>query len=130
MELRAFSERFNQESGERLRGRVSRRHNVDESDAPFGQLVSRDGRRKIQELQKVNEPCGYVYENKGSVFHGQGTTGNVIENKSSYASKAGMLLKRQVVSRLQALQESQKWQARHRSPNDANGSWAAEQQTY
>jgi hypothetical protein len=34
-----------------------------------------------------------VYENKGEAFHGQGRSGNVIENKYSYAFEAGMLLK-------------------------------------
>ena len=39
-----------------------------------------------------------VYENKGPVFHSPMESGNVIENKDSYALKAGMLLKTQVVS--------------------------------
>ena len=46
----------------------------------------------------MNEQSGNLYENKGSVFHGQPRSGNVIENKGSYALKAGMLLKTQVVS--------------------------------
>jgi hypothetical protein len=43
----------------------------------------------------MNEQSGNLYENKGSVFHGQPRSGNVIENKGSYALKAGMLLKTQ-----------------------------------
>jgi hypothetical protein len=41
--------------------------------------------------------CGNVYENKGSAFYGLAQTGNVVENKDSYALKAGMLLKRKEV---------------------------------
>jgi hypothetical protein len=41
----------------------------------------------------VNERGGNVYENKGSAFNRRGKSGNVIENKSGYASKARMLLK-------------------------------------
>ena len=39
-----------------------------------------------------------VYENKGPVFHSPMESGNVIENKDSYAFKVGMLLKTQHVS--------------------------------
>jgi len=42
----------------------------------------------------VNEQRRNVYENKGPEFVSLGLGGNVIENKDSYASKAGMLLKR------------------------------------
>ena len=47
----------------------------------------------------MNEQCGNVYENKGPAFNSSGRSGNVIENTGSYASKTGMLLKGQVVSR-------------------------------
>ena len=46
----------------------------------------------------MNERGGNVIENKGSSFRSRGKSGNVIENTGSYASKAGMLLKKQVVS--------------------------------
>jgi formylglycine-generating enzyme required for sulfatase activity len=42
---------------------------------------------------KLHELCGNVYENKGSAFQSSQETGNVIENTSSYAFEAGMLLK-------------------------------------
>ena len=41
----------------------------------------------------MNEQRGNVYENKGSVFRTPLGSWNVIENKSVYALKAGMLLK-------------------------------------
>ena len=40
-----------------------------------------------------------VYENKGSAFHGWEKAGNVVENKGSYALKAGMLVKRKDAGR-------------------------------
>jgi hypothetical protein len=45
------------------------------------------------------EPCGDVYENKGSAYHWRSQSRNVIENKGSYTFIAGMLVKRKVVSR-------------------------------
>jgi len=45
----------------------------------------------------LKERSGNVYENKGSVFHRRMQSGNVIENKCTYALKAGMLLKTQHV---------------------------------
>jgi hypothetical protein len=47
---------------------------------------------------KMNERRGNVYENKGSAFSSPRRSGNVIENTASYALKAGMLVKRKVVS--------------------------------
>jgi len=47
---------------------------------------------------KVKEWRGNVYENKGSAFNRWRQSANVIENKDSYALKAGMLLKKQAVS--------------------------------
>ena len=43
---------------------------------------------------KINDQCGYVYENNGSAFQEPRPSGNVIENKGSYTSNAGILLKR------------------------------------
>jgi hypothetical protein len=45
----------------------------------------------------LTEQSGDVYENKGQAFSGPGQSGNVIENKDSYALKAGMLVKRKEV---------------------------------
>jgi hypothetical protein len=42
---------------------------------------------------KMNEQRGNVIENKGSPFHSSRRSGNVTENKYSYARNAGMLLK-------------------------------------
>ena len=67
----------------------------------------------------MTELSANVYENKGPAFSSPARTGNVVENKGSYASRAGMLLKRQVVSRWQVRRESQKWQAESRRRNNA-----------
>ena len=42
---------------------------------------------------KMNDRRENVYENKGSAFQSLQKSGNVIENKDSYALKPGMLLK-------------------------------------
>ena len=42
---------------------------------------------------KMNDRRANVYENKGPAFQGLQKSGNVIENKDSYALKPGMLLK-------------------------------------
>jgi hypothetical protein len=47
----------------------------------------------------MKERSGNVHENKGPVFHSPVESGNIVENKDSYAFKAGMLLKTQHVSR-------------------------------
>jgi hypothetical protein len=49
---------------------------------------------KKSNFLKINEQRGNFYENKGSVFHSQPRSGNVIENKGCCALKAGILLKR------------------------------------
>ncbi|MGB7592901.1 MAG: hypothetical protein WBO19_16820, partial [Terriglobia bacterium] len=46
---------------------------------------------------KLNDRCGDVIENKGSSLDNREASGNVIENKPSYAQNAGMLLKRKGV---------------------------------
>ena len=51
-----------------------------------------DEREKNNPL-KMSDQCGDVYENKGPAFHERRKSGNVIENKGSYALIAGMLLK-------------------------------------
>jgi hypothetical protein len=58
-----------------------------------------NGERKNLVTLKTMERRGNVYENKGSALHSPQQSGNVIENTGSYEFKAGMLLKKQVVSR-------------------------------
>ena len=58
---------------------------------------------------KMNEPCGYVIENKVSRLDNRGASGNVIENKCSYAQNAGMLLKRKGVIGNAELHATSKW---------------------
>jgi hypothetical protein len=41
----------------------------------------------------MSDQCGDVYENKGPGFHERRQSGNVTENKGTYALKAGMSLK-------------------------------------
>ena len=45
----------------------------------------------------MNEQRGNVIENKGPLFHSSRRSGNVTENKYSYAQNAGMLLKKKVL---------------------------------
>jgi hypothetical protein len=42
---------------------------------------------------KINEQYGNVIENTGSFFHSSRRSGNVIENKDSYARNVGISLK-------------------------------------
>ena len=42
---------------------------------------------------KMKERCGNVIENKGSGLEDRKGSGDILENKCSYALKAGMLLK-------------------------------------
>ena len=64
--------------------------------------------RVVEDL-KLNEQHGNVYENKGSRLDNQGPSGNVIENKCSYAQNAGMLLKRKGVIGNAELHATSKW---------------------
>jgi hypothetical protein len=41
----------------------------------------------------MSDQCRYVYENKWQVAHEPPQSGNLIENKGSYALNAGILLK-------------------------------------
>jgi hypothetical protein len=54
------------------------------------------GAEAVEEL-KLNEQYGNLYENKGVAFSGPAQSGNVTENKYSYAQNARMLLKRKGV---------------------------------
>ena len=55
--------------------------------SPFSQEEERENSPKIK------EQSGNVYENKGPAFRSPFRSWNVIENKSSYALKPGILLK-------------------------------------
>jgi hypothetical protein len=73
------------------------------ADSCRHQLVNSScGSRKRTNLEKkslkMNELCGNVYENKGSLLKEWRRSGNVIENKGTYGLKAGIVLKLQVVS--------------------------------
>jgi hypothetical protein len=51
-----------------------------------------DEKQKKNSL-KMSDRCAYTHENNGATFHERRQSGNVAENKGSYALKAGMLLK-------------------------------------
>ena len=53
---------------------------------------------RLLDFEKLNEQRGNVYENKGPLWKTCRRSGNVIENKDSYSSIAGMSLKRKYVS--------------------------------
>jgi hypothetical protein len=53
---------------------------------------SQQGKRKLVD-SKTTDRCGDVVENKGPLWKTGGQSGNVYENKDSYKSKPGMLLK-------------------------------------
>ena len=59
-----------------------------------------DAKEKKNSL-KMNELSWNVYENKGPAFDTRGRSGNVVENKGGYASKAGMSLKTRLLSPIQ-----------------------------
>jgi hypothetical protein len=59
---------------------------------------SRRPTNREKEFSFLNGRRGNLYENKGPSFSSPEQSGNVIENKGSYALKARMLLKRKVVS--------------------------------
>jgi hypothetical protein len=61
--------------------------------ASDGQQVRARKYTEKNDCLKLKDRCGYVSENKGSVFWEPVQSGNVVENKSSYAQKAVMLLK-------------------------------------
>jgi len=80
-----------------LRERSEEHKKRENPQASFGQDVGSGVEMKERDSSKFGELCGNVYENKGPVFHGRDESGNVVENKGSYAVKAGMLLKRKDV---------------------------------
>jgi hypothetical protein len=64
------------------------------SQASLGQDVGSGVEMKERDASKLGELCGNVYENKGPVFHGREESGNVIENKGSYALKSGNVVEK------------------------------------
>jgi hypothetical protein len=58
---------------------------------------SATGREREENSSKVNEQCGNVYEKKGPLWKTGWKSGNVTENKGTYAFRAGILLKRKDV---------------------------------
>jgi hypothetical protein len=82
-----------------LRTRHPVRQKVANPFAPLDSMSVRNEERKDLVSSKLKERSGNVYENKWSAFHRPGQSGNAIENKGSYALKAGMSLKLKVVSR-------------------------------
>jgi hypothetical protein len=58
---------------------------------------------------KMNELCGNVLENKGPGLDNRLRSGNVVENKRTYAQNAGMLLKTKGVIRNTELHATSKW---------------------
>jgi hypothetical protein len=53
--------------------------------------------RTIIVTLKLNEPHGDVIENKGATLSNPELSRNVLENKGSYALKAGIILKRKEI---------------------------------
>ena len=72
---------------------------MDNTEKAFDSDISSQNSQSVEALQslKMNARRGNVIENKGSGFEDRQGSGNVTENKSSYALKAGMLLKRKDV---------------------------------
>jgi len=63
---------------------------------PLTATLSPQDIEALEEIKKTERP-GNVYENKEGLWKTQGRSGNVIENKYSYASNPGMLLKGKVL---------------------------------
>ena len=61
-------------------------------------MSSRSTKEETIVTLKMKERSGNVYENKGPAFSSPAGSWNVAQNKGSYALKAGMLVKLQVVS--------------------------------
>jgi hypothetical protein len=62
----------------------------------------------VQDI-KMRDRCGNVIENKGPAFSSAAQSGNVTENKCSYAQNAGMLLKTNGVIGNTELRATSKW---------------------
>jgi hypothetical protein len=59
--------------------------------------AAQESLRALKKNSFLTERCGNVIENKARLWKTPQESGNVVENKDSYASKAGMLLKIKVV---------------------------------
>jgi len=68
-------------------------HEILGMDTPSGDA----GAAEAYELQKMNDQHGNVIENKGSRWKKRMQSRNLAENTYTYALKAGMLLKTQMV---------------------------------
>ena len=69
-----------------MEGALRRRGTMDKMSPPTG-------KERTSNFKKRKDRRGNVYENKGPAFSGPEQSGNVTENKGSYALEAGMLLK-------------------------------------
>jgi hypothetical protein len=63
----------------------------------FAKRRHADRERKGSNFKKMKKLCGNLFQNKGPAFHGHAGAVNVVENKGSYALKAGMSLKNKVL---------------------------------
>jgi hypothetical protein len=74
-----------------------RMENIEEG---LGTDIVPDNSQSVEVVQdlKMNERRGNVVENKGSSWENREQSGNIAENKRTYAQSAGMLLKRKGVS--------------------------------
>jgi hypothetical protein len=99
----AFGQRFEQDSGIRIQERLWERASWQEKHREV--CASAQTKRRVlyerekKDSLKLNERGGNLYEKKGSAFSSPWRSGNVTENKGSYALKAGMSLKRKGVKR-------------------------------
>ena len=66
--------------------------------AVYDKMSPPTGKEGTSNFKKVNEQRGNVYENKGPGLSSSRESGNIAENKGSYAVKRGMSLKIKVVS--------------------------------
>jgi hypothetical protein len=92
-----------QNSGARIQEQLwegASRHAKHREVSAFAQTKGRVlCQREKKDFPKVRERRGNVYENKGPALRSPWSSGNVQENKGSYALKTGMLLKLNVVGR-------------------------------
>jgi hypothetical protein len=72
--------------GRRVLGTFGKCHNQ-------GQDVTLAGKEATLLMSKINNQCGDLIENKGSISEVPGSSRNLIENKGTYNQEAGILLK-------------------------------------
>jgi hypothetical protein len=101
--LMASKQRSRQDSGFGIQAQLwehASRYGKHREVAVFAQTKGRALYEKEKDdFSKLEERGGNVYENKGPAFSSLRRSGDVTENKGSYALRAGMLLKRRVVKR-------------------------------